>query len=46
MKGAIKYIDKQLEILPMEKIETLIGIGGTFRAISNSIMKQEMYPVK
>lgn len=45
MKGAIKYIDKQLETLPMEKIETLIGIGGTFRAISNSIMKQEMYPL-
>jgi len=45
MKGAIKYIDKQLEMLPMEKIETLIGIGGTFRAISNSIMKQEMYPL-
>jgi len=45
MKGAIKYIDKQLELLPMKKIETLIGIGGTFRAISNSIMKQEMYPL-
>lgn len=43
--GAIKYIDKQLETLPVHKADTLIGIGGTFRAISNSIMKRETYPL-
>ncbi|WP_457750392.1 Ppx/GppA phosphatase family protein [Sulfurimonas sp.] len=45
MKGAVKYIDEQLQMLPIEKITTLIGIGGTFRAISNAIMKREMYPL-
>lgn len=45
IKGAVKYIDKQLEMLPIEKIDTLIGIGGTFRAVSNSIMKRELYPL-
>jgi len=45
IKGAVKYIDKQLEMLPIEKINTLIGIGGTFRAISNSIMKRTTYPL-
>ena len=45
IKGAIKYIDKQLEQLPQEKIDTLIGIGGTFRAISAAIMKRETYPL-
>ncbi len=45
IKDAIKYIDKQLELLPIEKIKTLIGIGGTFRAISSAIMKREAYPL-
>ena len=45
IKGAVKYIDKQLEMLPIEKIDTLVGIGGTFRAISSSIMKRERYPL-
>ena len=43
--GAIKYIDEQLKNIPNEKIETLIGIGGTFRAISNAIMLQSCYPL-
>jgi len=45
IKGAVKYIDKQLQMLPVEKINTLIGIGGTFRAISTSIMKRTTYPL-
>ncbi len=43
--GAIKYIDKQLQNIPDEKIETLIGIGGTFRAISNAVLLQSDYPL-
>ena len=43
--GAIKYIDEQLRYIPNEKIKTLIGIGGTFRAISNAIMLQSCYPL-
>jgi len=43
--GAIAYIDDQLTIIPDKHIETLIGIGGTFRAISNAIMLQSRYPL-
>jgi len=43
--GAIAYIDEQLEAMPQKHIETLIGIGGTFRAISNAIMLQSCYPL-
>ena len=47
IKGAIKYIDTELEKLPETKhISTLIGIGGTFRAISNAILKETLYPLK
>jgi exopolyphosphatase/guanosine-5'-triphosphate,3'-diphosphate pyrophosphatase len=42
---AIEYIDKELASLDPLKIDTLVGIGGTFRAISNSIMKRSNYPL-
>lgn len=41
--GAIKHIDKELQKLPNSAYSTLIGIGGTFRALSSAIMKQESY---
>jgi exopolyphosphatase/guanosine-5'-triphosphate,3'-diphosphate pyrophosphatase len=44
IKGAIKYIDKELEKLRVNA-STLIGIGGTFRAISHALMKREAYPL-
>ncbi|MDQ7067078.1 MAG: Ppx/GppA phosphatase family protein [Sulfurimonas sp.] len=46
IKGAIKYIDKELEKLPIKTYTTLIGIGGTFRALSGAIMKRESYQLK
>ncbi len=45
INGAINYIDKELKKLPSTNFETLIGIGGTFRALSSAIMKQENYPL-
>ena len=42
---AIKYIDKKLEVLNTLEIDTLVGIGGTFRAISTAIMKRSNYPL-
>ena len=45
LKGAMQYIDKALAILPDSQMHTLVGIGGTFRAISNAIMKQSNYPL-
>ena len=43
--GATEYINSELDKLNHQEITTLIGIGGTFRAISTSIMKEENYPL-
>ena len=43
--GATEYIDTKLEFLDNIHISTLIGIGGTFRAISSAIMNNEDYPL-
>lgn len=45
-QGAIDYIDNALQNIPFETCETLIGIGGTFRAITHALMKKEEYPLK
>ncbi|MDA3907909.1 MAG: Ppx/GppA phosphatase family protein [Sulfurimonas sp.] len=44
-KEAIEYIDAKLEALDGLKANTLVGIGGTFRAISNAIMKKKNHPL-
>ncbi len=43
-QGAIEYIDAKLTYLKSNKSTTLIGIGGTFRAIATAIKNQENYP--
>ena len=43
--GAIKHMDKELEILKSTNASTLVGIGGTFRAISSAIMQADGYPL-
>ena len=46
LKGAKQYIDEQLDKLPTEMLSnTIVGIGGTFRAIANSILKHKTYPL-
>lgn len=42
---AVKYIDEKLSVLNDVEISTLIGIGGTFRALSSAMMKHEQYPL-
>ncbi len=42
---AIEYIDSRLEPLNNLKTNTIVGIGGTFRAISNAIQNSENYPL-
>ena len=44
--GAIKYIDDALKDIPTKNITTLIGIGGTFRAVSAAIQKRQNYPLE
>jgi len=46
LEGAIQYIDTELTKLP-ETLQptTLIGIGGTFRAISNALLKETLHPL-
>ena len=46
IEDAIKYIDSKLEALIDLDAKTIIGIGGTFRAISSAIMKNTNYPLK
>ncbi|MBE0514152.1 Ppx/GppA phosphatase family protein [Sulfurimonas sp.] len=43
--GATIYIDSQLKHLDATNISTIIGIGGTFRAISNAILTKSGYPI-
>jgi len=43
--GAISYIDTQLEALTSQETHTLIGIGGTFRALSSAIQEKSDYPL-
>ena len=45
ISGAIKYIDSELKSLKSINTSTLVGIGGTFRAISSAIMKADEYPL-
>lgn len=45
LEGAKAYIEKELDKIPNEKISNLIGIGGTFRAISYAIQKSQNYPL-
>ena len=45
IQGAINYIDSELTKLPIKKTSTLIGIGGTFRALSTAIMNIQEYPI-
>ena len=42
---AIEYIDEKLKPLNDMDISTLIGIGGTFRAIATAIMQKQEYPL-
>ncbi|MBU1659733.1 Ppx/GppA family phosphatase [bacterium] len=44
-KEAVKYIDSKLEALNGINVSTIIGIGGTFRAISSAIMIRQKYPL-
>lgn len=46
MNGAIAYIDNALKQLPDFGTTTLVGIGGTFRALTRAMMKKEEYPLK
>ncbi len=43
--GAKSYIDAALDTLPLKQSQNIIGIGGTFRALSRAIMKQNTYPL-
>lgn len=46
IEGAKKYIDSQLAQLQNINPQTIIGIGGSFRAISNAILNNSDYPIQ
>jgi len=43
---AKEYIDSKLSRLDTIEVSSIIGIGGTFRAISNAIITNNNYPLK
>ncbi len=43
IEGAKAYIDEAIATLPAKDANHIIGVGGTFRALSNAIMKREGY---
>ena len=43
--GAKRYIDLELKKLDNITTSTIIGIGGTFRALSNAILNNSNYPL-
>ena len=45
IEEAKEYIDLKLELINDYDAQTLIGIGGTFRALSSAIMELEEYPL-
>jgi len=45
IEGAKNFIDKELEQLSLTKSKNLIGIGGTFRAISKAILEGINHPI-
>jgi len=45
LEDAITYIDKQLEFLDKVEATTLVGVGGTFRAIAEVVMQEIGYPL-
>ena len=45
LKEAIEYIDSKLEPIENLNSSTIIGIGGTFRAISSAILRNSDYPL-
>ncbi|MCK9490781.1 MAG: Ppx/GppA family phosphatase [Sulfurimonas sp.] len=42
---AISYIDEKLSVLDSLNASTLIGIGGTFRAVSSAILARKKHPL-
>lgn len=45
IQGAKNYIDLQLKLLDDISPSTIIGIGGTFRALSNAVANATCYPL-
>ena len=47
IEGAIEYIDKELEKLKaFQDVDTIVGIGGSFRALAGALMERENYPLE
>ncbi len=47
IEGAKAYVDKELEKLDIfQNVQTIVGIGGSFRALSAALMEKESYPLE
>lgn len=46
LAGAKAYIDEQLSSLPQTQQKIVVGVGGTFRALAQILLKRELHPIK
>ena len=46
IEGAKKYIKEQLKQVDAESVDTIVGIGGTFRAITKALQHKQNYPLE
>lgn len=46
LAGAEAYLDAQFDALPAIQEETVIGVGGTFRAVAQIVMASEQHPIR
>jgi len=46
ISGAKAYIDAQLEKMTMHPEKTVVGIGGTFRALAQILLRERAHPIK
>lgn len=44
--GAEAFIDALLEQIPVKQMDTVIGVGGSFRALAQIVLKREQHPIK
>lgn len=46
LKGATAFIDKELEKVEFMGVKSIVGVGGTFRAITKLIQQNSSYPLR
>lgn len=46
IEGASAYIDRHLDVLGPEHEPVVVGVGGTFRALAQILLRTQLHPIK